>query len=453
MNNGQGHYDVVVLGGGTAAANAARTCVDAGRSVAMVEDLAFGGTCPLRGCDPKKMLRRGAEVVEAAALMRGKGIRDEGLSVDWKELVTHKNSFTEPMPGKISSSLENKGIDLLRGTAEFVEPHAIVVDGDKIEADRFIIATGSVPRPMDLPGAEHLVTSTMLMDMEELPDRLLFVGAGYVSLEFAHMIARTGREMRLVEMGDRLLPQFDRDLTGLLRERTRQVGIDIVLEADISAVELDGVEFVVRAGEGEDAREWRADLVIHGAGRVPATQRLNLAAAGIETDGYGVAVNEFLQSTSNPAVYAAGDAAASDGKPLTPVAALEGKAAARNLLDGNTEKPDYAGVPSVVFTIPPLAAVGLGEKEARERFDNVRVVDEDTGAWFSNLRIGEECGHVKVIIDEAEDRIVGAHLLGDGYDELINIFGMAIKLGLTTAQIKSVSSAYPTHFSDLGSML
>lgn len=444
-------YDVLILGGGTAASSAARACAAEGRNVAMVEDLAFGGTCALRGCDPKKMLRRGAEIVEAAALMRGKGIRDEGLSVDWGALVAHKKSFTGSMPEKIVSSLEKAGVDLLRGTAAFVGPQAIGADGEKFEADRFVIATGSVPRPMDLPGAEHLVTSTTLMDMEELPERLLFVGAGYISLEFAHMIARTGRQVRMVEMSDRLLPPFDRELADDLLARTRKAGIDVVLEADIDTIELEGEDFVVRDGEG--AREWRADLVIHGAGRVPATETLNLGAANVQTDNGGIAVNEFLQSTTNPAVYAAGDVAASAGKPLTPVAALEGRMAARNLLEGNVEKVDHTGIPSVVFTIPPLAAVGLLEEEARDQFDKVRVVDRETGSWFSNLRIGEECGRIRVIIDEREDRILGAHMLGDGYDELINVFALAIKLGLTTAQLKSVSFAYPTHFSDLDAML
>lgn len=447
-------YEVIVLGGGTAAGRAARVCAAAGRSVAMVEDLAYGGTCPLRGCDPKKLLRRGAEIVESASLMRGKGIGyDQSPLMDWEGLVEHKNAYIRSMPEKISASLRDSGIALLHGTASFTGSHSIEIEGDRIEADKFIVATGSMPRPMTQSGAEHMVTSDVLMDIEDLPNRILFVGAGYVSLEFAHMIARSGREVRIVHEGNRVLPAFDGELVADLLERTREAGIDIQLNAPMSSIDRDVEDFVVHTGSGDDSAEWRADLVVHGAGRVPATDRLNLDAAGIETEHGGVAVNAYLQSRSNPDVYAAGDAAASEGIMLTPVASREGEIAARNLLDGNNTGTDYVGVPTAVFTIPPLAMVGLKEAEARSRFDRVRVVDKDTGSWFSSYRVGEHAGRARVILDDAGDRVLGAHLFGEGSDALVNVFAMAIQLGLTTAQMKSLSFAYPTHFSNLASML
>lgn len=453
MSDGHDRYDVVVLGGGTAAGSAARACAVAGRTVAMVEDLAYGGTCPLRGCDPKKMLRRGAEIIEAAKLLRGKGIGYDGPSMDWGNLVRHKDSYSESMPDKISASLRDSGIELLRGTASFTGSRAIEVAGDRIEADKFVIATGSIPRQMTQPGVEHMVTSDALMEIEDLPDRIIFVGGGYISLEFAHMIARSGRDVRIVHEDDRILPAFDGELVADLLKRTREAGIDVHLNAGMSSIDRDGEEFAVHTGSGDDATEWRADLVVHGAGRVPATERLNLEAAGVETERGGVAVNAYLQSRSNPNVYAAGDVAASEGIMLTPVASLEGKIAAENLLNGNGKKADYTGVPSVVFTIPPLAMVGLKEAEARSHFDKVRVVDLDTGSWFSSFRVGESSGRARVILDDAEDTVLGAQLFGEGSDELINAFSIAIQLHLTTAQMKSISFAYPTHFSNLASML
>ncbi len=192
---------------------------------------------------------------------------------------------------------------------------------------------------------------------------------------------------------------------------------------------------------------------MHGAGRVPEIGRLDLSAAGVEVTKSGIAVNAYLQSPSNPKIYAAGDAADTPGAPLTPVAVFEGKVAASNMLKGNHTEPDYLGVPSVVFTIPELARVGMLESEAREAGYKVRVAENDTSGWYSNIRVGETCGATKVIIDEDTDKILGGHLLGQGYGELVNFLGLAMRLGLTSRNLKNMVSAYPSVGSDLGSML
>jgi len=192
---------------------------------------------------------------------------------------------------------------------------------------------------------------------------------------------------------------------------------------------------------------------VHGAGRVPEIDRLNLSAANIEAGDKGIAVNEYLQSLSNPKIYAAGDAANTHGPPLTPVAVFEGKVAASNMLKGNKTKPDYRGVPSAVFTIPELARVGMLEEEAEEAGYNIRVAENDTGIWYSNLRVGETCAATRIIIDKDTDTILGAHLLGPEYGEIINFFGLAMRLSLTTRDLKKLVAAYPSVGSDLGSML
>ena len=196
-----------------------------------------------------------------------------------------------------------------------------------------------------------------------------------------------------------------------------------------------------------DATSWS------GAGRAPAIEALDPAAAHIEAGQRGVVVNDYLQSVSNPAVYAAGDAADTTGLPLTPVAVFEGKVAASNMLKGNHKTPDYRGVPSVVFTVPALGRVGMLESEARDAGHDVNVKFTDTSGWFSNLRIGEPYAAVKIIVDNASDEILGAHLFGPGYAELINIFALAIKLGLKVSDLKTMVPAYPTVGSDLGAML
>lgn len=446
-------YDLVVLGVGTAASTAAWACAKAGWSVAVVDELPYGGTCPLRGCDPKKMLRRGAEIIDGARRMRGKGIEDDGLKINWADLVAFKRTFTAAMPPKVESGLERAGIATLHGTARFVDRNAVEVEGERLEARHFLIATGAKPRPMDMPGAEHLTDSTDFLELEALPRRIVFVGGGYITMEFAHIAARAGSEIRVIERGARPLKAFDADLVDRLVAHSRSVGIDIQTGTALKSIEQGADGFTVTVEQDGKAEDWQADLVVHGAGRVPAIDRLDLAAAGIDADRAGVLVNDYLQSVSHPAVYAAGDVAASPGKPLTPVASLEGKAAAANMLNGNSETPDYRGTPSAVFTIPELTSVGLLESEAKEQGLNLRVAFNDTGDWFSNLRVGESCAATKVLIDTDSDAIVGAHLLGPHYAEVISVLGLAIRLNLKTKDLKQMVSAYPSVFSDLGSML
>ena len=196
-----------------------------------------------------------------------------------------------------------------------------------------------------------------------------------------------------------------------------------------------------------------ADLVVHGAGRVAALDDLDLEAAEVAYGSRGVTVADHLQSATNPAVFAAGDAADTAGRPLTPVAVFEGKVAASNMLRDTTTAPDYTGVPTTVFSIPELNRVGLLEDEARAQGFDVDVRFTDTSDWYSSYRVGETESAAKIVIDTATDMVLGAHLLGHGYSELINTFGMAMKLGLTTRQLKSVTATYPSLGSDLGSML
>ncbi|GGE39165.1 putative FAD-dependent pyridine nucleotide-disulphide oxidoreductase [Marinicauda pacifica] len=446
-------FDLIVIGAGMAGVTAAHVCASAGWSVAIVDERPYGGTCALRGCDPKKMLRRGAEIVEAARLMRGKGIRDDGLSIDWADLVAFKQSFVEDMPGRIESGLKDKGIATWHGSARFTGGSTLAVNEDHLEAGRILIATGACPRPLGIPGEEYLTTSTQFMDLTALPSRILFVGGGYVSSEFAHIAARTGAKVHMIDRGERPLEAFDPDLVARLVERGREAGIEFEGTTELKAVKKDGGEYQVLVEQAGKSRHIETGLVVHGAGRIANLERLDLDVAGIDWSEKGVHVDARLRSRSNRSVYAAGDAADTEGAPLTPVGVLEGKRAAKNMLDEPGEAPDYRGVPSVVFTLPELASVGMSEEEAKKATSNLRVAFNDTGGWFSNRRIGESCGAAKVLIDEDGDRIVGAHLLGDSYSELINIFALAIRHRLGARDLKDMIAAYPTLGSDLGSLL
>jgi len=254
---------------------------------------------------------------------------------------------------------------------------------------------------------------------------------------------------------ERALAQFDQDLVHRLVAHTRALGVDVRLNAPATAIEACGGGYRVHFSgpRGDEALE--ADLVVHAAGRVPKTRELDLRTAKVKTDARGaVEVNEHLQSVSNPRVYAAGDAALPPGSlPLTPVATHEGLVVASNLLHGNQKKPDYRGIPSVVFTIPPLAGVGLTEAQARLQELDVRVKMEDTSQWYSNRLVNESCAMFKTIVDNGSDRIIGAHLLGPYSEEVINLFALAIRHGLTTTDLKHQIYAYPTSGSDVAYML
>ncbi|MGV8850609.1 MAG: dihydrolipoyl dehydrogenase family protein [Propionibacteriaceae bacterium] len=445
-------YDLIVIGAGMAGVSAANKCASQGWKVALVDALPYGGTCALRGCDPKKILRRGAEIIDSARLMRGKGIDDADLSINWVDLIKHKHGFTDRVPQNMETSLSRNGIDTLHGQARFAGRNTIDIDGTSYGATHILIATGARPRPLDFPGHEHLVDSTAFMDLEVLPPRILFVGGGFISFEFAHIVARAGSAATIIDRGPRPLKMFDPDLVELLITRGSEAGIEMQRATTLAAIEKSDRGFQVtmeRSGHPE-TREF--DLVVHGAGRIAEVAGLDLDAAVIEWDADGVRVADHLQSMTNPAVYAAGDAANTPGMPLTPVAVIQGKVAASNMLKASATVPDYAGIPTAVFTIPELARVGMLEREARDQGIDVDVRYHDTSGWYSNYRTGETTAAAKILVDRSSDKIVGAHLLGPEYGELINFLGLAIKLDLTARQLRSMTAAYPTVGSDLGSM-
>jgi len=263
-----------------------------------------------------------------------------------------------------------------------------------------------------IPGHEHVIDSTDFLNLEALPTRILFVGGGFVSFEFAHISARAGSTPVIIDRGPRPLKGFDPDLVELLITRGADAGIEVQRCTTITSVEKTptGYQVTVDRSGGPDTMEF--DLVVHGAGRTPDLAGLHLDTAGIKWNEHGVSVAGHLQSTTNPSVYAAGDSANTPGPPLTPVAVSEGKVAASNMLKATTTVPDYTGIPTAVFTIPELARVGLLEHDARELGIDLDVRYSDTSGWYSNYRIGETTAAAKVLIDRSTDRIVGAHLLG-----------------------------------------
>ena len=445
-------FDVVAIGTGAGASAVAMLCRAAGWQVAIVDSRPFGGTCALRGCDPKKVLVGAAEVIDWTRRMKGNGIRSERLVIDWRELMCFKRTFTQPVSQRRQEGFAKAGIVAFHGRAHFVGANAVQVGEELLETRFVVIAAGQKPADLKIPGQEFLTTSEQFLELDELPRRILFIGGGYIAFEFAHVAARVGSEVTICHRGARPLELFDPDLVEQMVARTRELGINVQLGAQVEGV-AKGRGLTVQASAAGQRHTFEADTVVHAAGRTPEIDDLNLDVAGVAWDERGVKVNEYLQSLSNPAVYAAGDAAASGGPPLTPVAHYEGAIVASNLLKGNHRKPDYTGIPTVVFSIPPVASVGLSETEARERGLKFRVKKEMTSSWYSSRRVAEKYSGYKVLVEAGTDRILGAHLLGGEAGETINLFALAIRSGMRATDLRRAIFSYPTHSSDVPYMV
>ncbi len=445
--------DVIVLGTGTAAQTVAYTCREAGRSVAVVDYHPYGGTCQLRGCDPKKVLVGVSYLVDWSQRMQGKGVSAPGLSISWPDLIRFKRTFTDPVPEQNEQSFKQAGIITRHGRAHFIDRTSVRVGEDTLVGRHVVIATGACHATLGIPGEEHLTTSTQFLDLEELPRRIVFVGGGYIAFEFAHIAACAGAQVQVLHRGSRPLEKFDPDLVSLLMQASRELGIEVHVNRVVVAIERQGDHLLVHARTGAQEHTVEADLVVHAAGRVPEIDRLHLETAGIAYEKDGVSVNEYLQSVTNPAVYAAGDAVASGEFPLTPVAGMQGGIVARNLLEGNRQTPNYTGIPSVVFTTPPLARVGLLEDAARAQGLRFTTHHEDTSGWYSSRRVALRHTAFKTLVEEGTERILGAHLLGLHTEEIINLFALAIRTGLRASDLKQMVYAYPTSASDVSYMV
>jgi glutathione reductase (NADPH) len=445
--------DLVCIGTGSAASTAASRCRAAGWTVGVVDKRPVGGTCALRGCDPKKVLVGAADVLDWARRMGGRGVEAPHLHIDWRELMRFKRTFTEPVPEARERSFGKAGIAVFHGPARFTGPNTLSIGNGSLESKHILIAAGMKPAPLGIPGEDLVTVSDQFLDLETLPPRIIFIGGGYISMEFAHLAAIAGAQVTVVHRGARPLEGFDPDLVAMMVAGLRDRGADIELGATVEAVESrsGGLRLMASRDSGKFTLE--GDMIVHGAGRAADIDDLNLDAAGVEWDRRGVKVNAYLQSVSNPAVYAAGDAAGSGNPPLTPVAGYEGGIVAANLLSGNREKAEPGAIPTVAFTVPPIASVGLREEQAAAAGIRFRKTFSPTQGWYASRRIGEPYSGFKILIDEATDQIIGAHLLGHNADELINLFAMAIHSKIRSSELRKMIFAYPTHASNIQYMV
>ena len=350
-------------------------------------------------------------------------------------------------------STHSPGIDTYHERDRFTGRNTVQLEGGQaLEAKFVLLAVGAEPVSLHIPGEEHLVTNERFLSLERLSARIALVGGGYIAAEFSHIAARAGSSVTVLQHADRMLTQFDPDVVGWLIKTFQRLQIDVRTTTQVNSVEKTAQGFRVHATSAGAEVSVDADLVVHAAGRAPDFGPLDLAAAEIAMTHGHLELNEFLQSVSNPAIYAAGDAAQAR-PPLTPVASHDAKVVVANLLEGNHRRSNYDGVPSVAFTIPPIARVGMTVVQARERGLKFRTNSKEASSWFTSQQAAEPVYGFKVLVDEDSDRILGAHLVGPKVDEVINVFALAIRHELTAKDLRTTMFAYPTGASDIDYML
>lgn len=441
-------FDAVVVGSGSAGTQAALTLRKHGRTVAVIEERDFGGTCALRGCDPKKVLVHAARVVDEAALLHERGILRGVPALSWPDLMRFKHTFTDPVPEQRLQTYREAGITPLHGQTAFVDGATLTAGGDRIVARNIVIASGAQEVHV-AEGDDALLTSESFLDLDELPESLAFVGGGYIAFELAHVAARAGARVTILHNDARPLAGFDADIVHRLLELTRAAGITVELETPVKTVERSGAEVVLHAEHKGEKRTFRARAGVLAAGRAPNLDHLRLERGNVERTKKGVKVNEFLQSASNPRVYAAGDAADAHALPLTPVAGYTGEIAGENIAGGNSRKPGFGGLATMVYTIPALGSVGLSEAQAREQGQEVDVHAGDMSGWYSTRHVAARGAYYKVLTEKGSGKVLGATVLGPHAEEQINVFALAIRQSLKGSDLAEALFAYPTGSSDL----
>ena len=443
--------DVLIIGGGNAGFGVTVPTRAAGMKVVMVEAHDLGGTCPNRGCTPKKVLVAAAHALHEIGQAHVHCISVGKPVLDWGALIDREKELISGIPDSLAETLETRGVELIRDRAKFVGANEVEAGRRRIEAKHIVIATGSKPRPLPIEGAELMITSDEVLSERERPQSVVFIGGGVIALEFGHVYARAGTKVTILEVLPRLLPALDEDAVEEVRKESERIGIKVHTGVTVRRVETAGGRLRTIFEDGGKEHAVESDRVVNGAGRIANVAEIDLDAGKIAHDGFRIAVDDYLRSKTNPAVYVCGDVTASPQ--LSPVATYEGRLVGRNIVEGAKHKPDYAGLPSSVYTVPALATVGLSEAKAKEQGLKTRVQVNDMEYWFSTRTFAETVAWSKIIVEEDTDRVVGAHLVGHAGEELINVFGLAMKHGITATEIRDFVYAYPTFSADIKSML
>lgn len=440
-------FDIVVIGSGVAGKSIASSLASEGKKVAIIEEDLWGGTCPNRGCDPKKVLVSAVEALDKANQLKGKGIKDSP-KIDWPELMAFKKTFTDPVSEQSRDGLDSSGVDTFSGTAEFIDQYTVKIGETVLEARQFVIATGARPSQLDIPGKEHFQTSDDFLSLLEMPDTVTFVGAGYIAFELAAIANAAGADVHVIQHNDSPLKAYGKDYVGTVMNELEAKGVRFHLNTTISKIDKTDQGYLL---SDDTDFQLTTDLVFGTAGRIPNTEKLKLENAGVDYDKKGVLVDEFLR-TSCKTIYAIGDVLSKKQPNLTPVSSFE-SAYLLSLLTEKTAQPiAYPSIPTIVFSSPRLAQVGVSVKEAQDNKEKYELSDIDATKWLSYSRSNEPVSKIKVITDKQSGLLVGATCLNNKADELINYMCFLIDRNIKADELTEMVFTYPSIASDLASI-
>ena len=439
-------YDLFVIGAGSGGVRAARLAAELGARVGIAEEYRIGGTCVIRGCVPKKLLVYGSRFGGDFADARGFGWSCEGSRFDWPTLIHNVKREIDRLNGVYTRTLENAGVDRFLTRAALEGPHEIkLADRDRLlSAKTILVATGSHPMIPDLPGKEHLISSNQCFELEQLPGSIVIVGAGYIGMEFASIFSGLGAAVTVLYRGDQILRDFDMDLRDGLAEAMRNRGVDLRMETDVASVEKEGGAYRVQLKRGDPVA---AGLVLAATGRVPSTMGMGLRDAGVELGWDGRVVVDEFSKTSVDTIYAVGDV--THRVNLTPVAIHEATAFAETLFNNRPTPVDHSFIPTAVFSQPEIGTVGLSEEKAREMYRSVDIYKAHFRPLRSMVSGRDEKMLMKLVVDMESDKVLGCHILGGDAAEIVQMVAVALKLGVTKAQLDATMALHPSAAEEL----
>jgi glutathione reductase (NADPH) len=447
MSIGARDVDLFVIGAGSGGVRAARIAAGYAARVVIAEEHRVGGTCVIRGCVPKKLLVYASRFPHEFADATGFGFTVAPAAFDWPTLIANKDREIARLEAAYMTTLKNAGVTLAKSRAVFEDAHTIrlVETGERIRPAHILIATGSSPSlGPAIPGIEHVISSSEVFSLAEFPRRVLIQGGSYIAVEFACIFAGLGAAVSLVYRGDNILRGFDDDVRRHLRSEMEKRGIHVITGNTVTAVEPIGRQYSVHLTGGLTVS---ADQVMFALGRPPNIGGLGLEKAGVALAANGgIAVDEYSR-TSVPHIYAVGDV--TNRINLTPVAIREGHAFADTVFGGKPTKVDHANVPTAVFSEPEVGVVGLTQAQAQARFAKVDVYKTLFRPMKATLSGRDTAVLLKLVVDAESDRVVGCHIVGEGAGEMVQLVGIAVKMGATKADFDATMAVHPTAAEEL----
>ena len=443
-------YDLVVIGGGSGGLAHAQRAAEYGASAAVVEMGPLGGTCVNVGCVPKKVMWYAAQQAHHFHHVADYGFHVELRGHDWAGLKARRDAYIQRLNGIYENNLDKRGVSYIAGRARFVDRNTLDVDGRRVEAERIVIATGGRPQVPDIPGAQLGITSDGFFELEERPRRVLIAGSGYIAVELAGVFSALGSNVQLVVRKDSVLREFDAMLAAELMEAMDRDDIDLVTRVVPQSVEETDDGIVLHA---EDGRSFGpVDCLVWAIGRSPNTDGLDAGNAGVELDPWGFVPTDDFQATNVDNVFALGDV--TGRAQLTPVAIAAGRRLADRLYGGMEGRHlEYDLIPTVIFSHPPIGTVGLSEEMARQLHgDEVKVyVSGFTGMYYA-LGRNKRRSVMKLVTVGPEEKVVGCHVIGEGADEMMQGFAVAIRMGATKKDFDDTVAIHPTSAEELVTM-